>query len=356
MLNHILTGESVTVVGDDFVPRTIPSTHPAFTRVVDALKAGNDNEVKTLMDLPNAIASFMQGKIQVTERTLFYDGKPVTNSLAMKILQFMEAGDEELAKPLINFLEKVKQNPSRRAAEGLYDWSVRSGLPITPEGDILAWKIVRSNYHDYHSGRFDNSVGKIVEVARNEVDEDPDRTCSYGLHFCSTAYLPHYYHGSDRRIMVVKINPADVVAFPRDYNISKGRACRYEVIGEVPEEKAKDFFPSPVSSYFTSTGSDYVNDTVEPIVGRHYETRDGRIVQITDHEPDGGDEFPYRGEDENGLVIWYTETGAFWSDDNEHDLDLVELLPEDFEQSEPALQQKSGFFSQFLDALFGKND
>ena len=33
--------------------------------------------------------------------------------------------------------------------------------------------------------------------------------------------------------MIVKINPRDVVSIPTDYNNAKGRACRYEVIGEV---------------------------------------------------------------------------------------------------------------------------
>lgn len=31
-----------------------------------------------------------------------------------------------------------------------------------------------------------------------------------------------------------KVSPADVVAFPTDYNLSKARCCRYEVLQEVP--------------------------------------------------------------------------------------------------------------------------
>jgi hypothetical protein len=52
------------------------------------------------------------------------------------------------------------------------------------------------------------------------------------LHFCSQEYLPHF-GGSDSRVVIVKINPRDVVSIPTDYNNAKGRACRYEVIGEV---------------------------------------------------------------------------------------------------------------------------
>jgi hypothetical protein len=35
------------------------------------------------------------------------------------------------------------------------------------------------------------------------------------------------------RIVILKINPRDVVSIPTDYNNSKGRACRYEIIGEL---------------------------------------------------------------------------------------------------------------------------
>jgi hypothetical protein len=69
-------------------------------------------------------------------------------------------------------------------------------------------------------------------MERNAVDDDQNRTCSSGLHFCSKDYLDHF-GGSDSRTVILKINPADVVSIPADYNATKGRACRYEVIGEL---------------------------------------------------------------------------------------------------------------------------
>lgn len=82
----------------------------------------------------------------------------------------------------------------------------------------------------------DNSVGKVLEMPRNMVDEDKNRTCSAGLHFCSYDYLAHF---GGERIMVLKINPKDVVAIPADYNNSKGRTCRYEVVDELPVNEYK---------------------------------------------------------------------------------------------------------------------
>ena len=80
-------------------------------------------------------------------------------------------------------------------------------------------------------------------MERNEVDDNRDRTCSTGLHFCSQDYLDHF---GGQRIMIVKINPADVVSIPSDYNDSKGRATGYEVVGELGV-RAEDAFTSPVA-------------------------------------------------------------------------------------------------------------
>jgi hypothetical protein len=126
------------------------------------------------------------------------------------------------------------ENPSFRAVSELYDFLEASQLPITEDGCFLAYKRIRSDYTDVHSGSFDNSIGQVVSMPRNEVDEDKDRTCSAGLHFCSRAYLPHF---CGDRIVVLKINPADVVAIPSDYNNAKGRACRYEVIQELEAQE-----------------------------------------------------------------------------------------------------------------------
>jgi hypothetical protein len=88
----------------------------------------------------------------------------------------------------------------------------------------------------------DNSVGRVVEMERNTVDDRAENTCSTGLHFCSQHYLSHF---GGARTMILKINPRDVVSIPSDYNDSKGRACRYEVVGELGVDAA-DAFTAPV--------------------------------------------------------------------------------------------------------------
>jgi hypothetical protein len=49
--------------------------------------------------------------------------------------------------------------------------------------------------------------------------------------------------------MILKINPADVVSIPTDYNGSKGRCMKYEVIAEVVGDPA-DAFASVVDKKY----------------------------------------------------------------------------------------------------------
>jgi hypothetical protein len=147
-------------------------------------------------------------------------------------------------EPLVLFMENLMTNPSHRAVNELYGFLENNNLPITPDGHFLAYKKVSEDYKDVYSGTFDNSVGKVCEMERNQVDDDKDRTCSVGLHFCSQEYLNHF---GGERTMILKINPRDVVSIPSDYHNSKGRCSRYEVIGELGVNP-NDAFTQPVQS------------------------------------------------------------------------------------------------------------
>jgi len=171
----------------------------------------------------------------------------LNTGLAVRMITMLQEGFP--IEPMVLFMENLMQNTSRRSVTELYGFLEKCNLPITPDGCFLAYKKVRDDYKDCHSGTMNNSVGQVVEMERNTVDDDKDRTCSSGLHFCSQSYLAHF--GGERTV-IVKINPRDVVSIPSDYNDAKGRACRYEVIGELdvaPEEA----FTKPVQTNANGT-------------------------------------------------------------------------------------------------------
>ena len=226
----IIQGSNITVVIGN-KPHTISKTHVTYQKVLDAIKASDWDLVKNIIEPVKVVLNYGQGNVSVQGEKLFWKGKEMHNALTNRMIAMLQDGFP--IEPLVTFMENLMTNPSKRAVDELYGFLEKNSLPITPDGHFLAYKKVRQNYFDCHTGTMDNSVGKIVEMERNEVDDNKEQTCSTGLHFCSQEYLPHFGAGS--RVVIVKINPRDVVSIPVDYNNAKGRACRYEVIGEVGE-------------------------------------------------------------------------------------------------------------------------
>ena len=230
----------------DCLPKTIPSDHPNFTAIRDHLLARSDIDViRPLLDIAGSISNFVQGAIEIKDNVLYFDGAPLNTGLARRVIALMNDAGIDAAQPLINFLTKLLNNPSRRAVQGLYEWLENSDLPITPDGCFIAWKIVGPDYVSLFPGlhRPDHTPdGRRIDIPRNEVNEDPNQVCSEGLRFCSSRYLPQYGTTYNNRVVVLKIDPADVVSFPRDAGVSKGRACGYWVIGEVRRDRAPTVF------------------------------------------------------------------------------------------------------------------
>lgn len=254
------------IVGKSFVTlmvngrtETITDSHPNYDAIREAVKVKDMDLVESLVDVAKTVTSWMSGKIKIENGQVFYGNQVLHGALVNRILDMIEDGFD--ATPMITFLDNLMQNPSKRAVDELYGFLECTSLPITEDGHFLAYKKVRDDYKDYFSGTMDNSVGQVLEMVRNSVDEDKDRTCSAGLHFCSMSYLKHYYAGQGH-VMILKINPRDVVAIPSDYNNAKGRACRYEIIGEHTSEIEEAFDKSVYSDKYYEDIEDNFEDNV----------------------------------------------------------------------------------------------
>lgn len=227
---YIMQGNNIVVVIDN-VTHTISNSHISFNEVREAIKNDEWDRVKEIIEPVNRVLEFGRGNISIKDDVLYWKDRSFHNALSRRMVDMLREGFS--VEPLAAFMENLMNNPSRTSVEELYGFLEKNSLPITPDGHFLAYKKVRDNYKDIHSGTFDNSVGAVCEMPRNEVDDNRNRTCSAGLHFCSKDYLPHFGTGPGNRVMIVKINPADVVSIPSDYDNSKGRAWRYEVVGEL---------------------------------------------------------------------------------------------------------------------------
>lgn len=238
---YTISNKSFTVFIDGKSYQTDRS-NPNWQRIKDELnKPEQDGEMlKWLVQPINAIkaASADVPEIEIRDGSVFYGGEPINSVLANRMLDIMNEG---LAlEPWVKFAQNLYSNPEAFAREELYEFLEKSDLPLTQDGCFIAYKIVGHDYLDLYTHTMDNSVGNLLTMERTEVDPNRNNTCSRGLHFCSKGYLPHYGVGgnSNSRVMLVKINPADVVSIPSDYDNAKGRTWRYEVVGEIDREDA----------------------------------------------------------------------------------------------------------------------
>jgi hypothetical protein len=253
------SGISAIINGQSYVVET---DHPKYQQALDAVRQKNWNQFVNIVNISKQVQSYFNGtNVEIKDGSINYHGQVIHNTLTKRILNFMRDGLPH--EPLLNFFKNLMENPSKRAVDELYDFLEVGELPITEDGCFLAFKNVRSNYLDIHSGKFDNSVGKVCEMPRNAVDEDKERTCSYGLHFCSIQYLPSFSDSDGGKTMIVKINPKDVVAIPADYNNTKGRTCRYEVVAEYKDDWRSKLDREESgwdSDLYSSDGGDYEDE------------------------------------------------------------------------------------------------
>lgn len=212
----------------------IGNDHPNFQKILDALAEKNYDAIPTLADIPTSVRKWLGNRdgFTLTDGLIALDGEPFTAEVTDKVLNMIDAGND--ADPLYKFLRKVRNNPSRVAQTELLLFCVANNFMIHEDGDILAYKSVRPDYTDIHSGKISNRVGETISLPRHTVDDRRDHTCSTGLHFASHTYATSWHSRPDARLMIMKINPADVVSIPNDYNNQKGRCCKYLVYSEIP--------------------------------------------------------------------------------------------------------------------------
>lgn len=238
MIPYTMTPKGISVLINNR-PRIISTDHINYTACFEALKSGDIEALATLVDIPAWVAQVTFGKVAIGEdMSVRYEGVPLHNTMTDRLISMLKQGLNP--EPIAKFMERLYLNPVETAHKELFTWLENSNLPITEDGCFIAYKRVSKDYTSLYDSKTPNTIGSIVSMKRREdADSDFRQQCSTGLHFCSYEYLSHF---SGARTLILKVAPEDVVAIPDDYGNTKGRAWRYEVIGEVPNSERIDDF------------------------------------------------------------------------------------------------------------------
>lgn len=234
-VSYLITDNNITV-NYDGQTHIVPRTDSLADRLIKAVKDKNLDDIPNLVSAAKRIENFSNGKFTVVDGEILVNGIKAPSVLGNKILRFSNEGLPY--EPLVKFAENIQRNPSYRSVNELFQFLEKNDHPITEDGKFIAYKRVRENFKDVHSGTFDNSPGNVVEMPRNQVNEDSNQTCSYGLHVANWDYAVNFYQGGV--MLEVEVDPADVVAVPVDYNQAKMRVCKYKVLGVVDKAHSSD--------------------------------------------------------------------------------------------------------------------
>ena len=237
------SGAITLMIGNE--THNIAVDHPNYFNIITALENPDAEELKSLLDVPTAINDYTDDKVKIKEGLFMYDGHELHNTLTERIMKLMIAGHP--FKYMVNFLNNLMENPSGRAVKELYPFLENRSLPITDDGCFLCYKSVREDWTDVWSGTINNEVGQKVSIPRNQVDDNCDMGCSYGLHAGAIEYVSEY-HAGDGHTVIVKINPKDVVSVPLDCDCTKVRVCSYEVVDTYELELKKPVYTTMVGS------------------------------------------------------------------------------------------------------------
>lgn len=179
----------------------------------------------SLSAVEESIVELIKDKtVEIKKGKAFYKGFEISREL-FDLIQVALKKDPK--SNILKFAELMIQNPDKDVIRQLHPFLAHNDIEICKNGYVLTYKSIQDNMTDHRTGKFNNKVGRYVTMDRADVDSDPNRTCSHGLHVGSLSYINSMYS----RGVIVKciVHPKDFVSIPTDYNGAKARVCRYKV-------------------------------------------------------------------------------------------------------------------------------
>jgi hypothetical protein len=295
---------------------TVPESHPRFDELLNLVLSGaEDEEVSDLVDVMLAVTkrvSQLSERVSVKGRTVLFDGDPIHGELSEVLFELFEAGNPESMRPVVNFLEKASTNPSGKSVDDLYRWITKGDLIIHEDGDFLAYKGcrigddgVRTSINssgtafvngEEFSGYIPNPDGAVVTMPRSDVDDNMHEACSTGLHAGTYAYAKKFlsWHSGPQDMVLVKINPRDVVSVPTDDLDQKLRTCRYVVQEVVEERRSSRVY---VQEELPTPSEDELQDAAQPVIDAINAIVDA-LTPVTDTEDEEEDFDPFEDDED----------------------------------------------------------
>lgn len=259
---------------------------PGDPNYLDVIQAVKDNQTEdeiyeilnSTMTLEGYVESQGNCRVKIVDGVVIVDGEELHSTVADRLLEFKR--NNLPLDHLIKFIERIADNPSYNSRNQLYNFLENKDLVITEDGFLLAYKGVNSDYTDKYTGTIDNTPGQTVRMNRNLIDDNPGTHCSKGLHVGAISYATNW--AGNGRVVIVKVDPANVVSVPNDFNCQKCRVCEYTVVRDSEGLMKQPLYTTDGEPYRPETYDgdwDFTDDEVEDVYD------DGEVYSYDD---DGG--------------------------------------------------------------------
>jgi hypothetical protein len=222
----------------------VEKTDKIYAKILKTFELPKDEQESAVKGIINPISNIASKGFVIDGNNITFRGEALPQALVTKLLSIISDGlpVEHFEK----FWERLRENPSAQSVAELTDFLSYKELPITEEGYLIAYKGVRSDYYSStgntetrviqgtvdETGHIYNGIGEVIEVARNHVDDNRENECSFGLHCGSLDYA----RGFAPKLILVKVDPKDVVSVPKDCSFQKCRVSKYEVVSDYVDE------------------------------------------------------------------------------------------------------------------------
>ena len=277
------TIEATFMVDGELVPLRVSEEDrlATYRKIIDLLEVPNpdiDEIGYELYDLMSPVAKvkreiessfYLSDNMSIQGGVLKFGDFVLEETLASHMLSLLNEDntpkDEKLWKSYVTFLDNLHQNVNEDVRNQLFRWmdyenKAGNGFGITEDGCIVGYKgcvgTVLQPMSQFTgnaivdgvevSGSIPNKVGSVISMPRSAVEYDPEVGCAVGLHVGTRDYAVNWAP----ILLLVKVNPRDVVSVPYECDSQKMRVCKYTVLKVIDaSEEHKMYHPDPDDNY-----------------------------------------------------------------------------------------------------------
>lgn len=331
-MKYIINSKSIVLFINN-KPVKVEKSDLRFAKIIKCFDLPENEQENAVSDIITCNVKNLQKEadFEVKGEDVYLEGEKLPSVLAKKVRDLV---DQDLPVALFKkFWKNLRENPSQTSVNELYDFLSYKELPLTEDGCFLAYKGLLDNFWSISGnkdtkvlkgqvdsqGRIYNGIGEEIEVLRRDVDDNRAHHCSNGLHVGSHDYATGFARG---KMVIVKVNPKDVVSVPSDYNCQKCRVSAYTVVSEYVSEitaSAVDSENKPMQSVSVSERNEFL-DRIDSYLKRQIDKGETEI-SVRKIQNSFSPEYPSRQRVLDAL----DSLGYIWFEDDEDGGYMVSL-------------------------------